>query len=1574
MQEINWDIFKAKFNDRQEKFEWLCSVLFAKEFNDGKGLFKYKNQTGIESELLQFNNEWIGFQAKFYETKLAVNQNEFKDSIDKAKKKNPQLTQILFYTNQSLTESSSTETKRSQFEVDIEQYAKSKGVQVIWRTHGWFETDDICQNQQSDYILKYFFSNEKSIIELDNELSNHTENILQNIHSCISWNDQIIQINRQSTLDEIKQKTNSAELFIVHGEAGAGKTALIKDLYDSFKESSKFYLFKATEFSDLKHENEIFKHYHDFSLSEFVKVYEEEPAKYFVIDSAEKFTDLDERSTSVLQSFLQELIKSGWKVILTTRNHYLADLKNIVVDSLELRFTSIDIPNLLTEQLEEIANQYNFKVPINKLLKTLLRNPFYLNEYLQSYEDSNQYFDLEKFKDTLWRKRIANASTLSSDTEKCFLQIARDRANTGGFIIQSEFDLKVLQWLVNSEIIQYHKDRQGYSISHDIYEEWALERIVDVAFLNLSSYKEFFNKIGQSLPIRRSFRNWLLEKLASDIENVKSFIRESIISKEIEQFWKDEILVSVLLSDYSESFFEIFEKEILEDYSFRSRIILLLQTACKEIDETLLNSLGIGHLDSTMKTNFMKPCGKGWDCFIDFVHKKQNQMIFHLDEIIQMLNEWNSKNKSGETTKKASKIALNYFVQLSNEDSQFGYSSRNERRENLIRIILNGASEIKESLKSIFDLIIKEEIERGDSFYQIAKTILVSPNESIEVIKVLPEEVLKLADLFWNVPEKERSNELAYGGHLMDYWEVIFGITTNYDLKYFPSSSFQTPIYYLLHYHPQITIDFIISFVNKTVEAYTKSNSLDEEIPEIDVVNDNETQKQFISSRLWCSYRGTTVSPDLFQSIHMALEKWLLYLAKSYPKNTIESWCLYLLRKSKSSSISAVIASIAIAYPEKLFDIAKILFQTKEFFFCDTSRLASESNALAPLGAGEWDYLTQRERMESNKLKHRQASLESLALQYQFDLGKESENDIEKRQQTIWEIFDRYYVKLPSIEIQTVEDKTWRLSLARMDLRKMTPELVEQSNQRFIQFKPSLESDIEIISQKAQEELKIMNEISALSWWSRFRFEGRQDKYEQYLHYESNPSLVIEETKKIIEKLGDTSDQFNLLKQHIPSYSCTVLIRDFADLLNDQEKNFCKDIIFQYANSLFEENHEYQIADGVEAAINAFPYLLKYFPEEKYKIKSILLLTLFNEYPLGFDKRICYYSIEAIINNKLWESSPEDANSIFLGYLSLVHKYNNLINPIRRELIQKGVYKFSFSLTIQRFKELYGSDLNMILDNQISFAQLTDLKGVRLTYLCTALNMLPVRLIDTNQAQFMQIICSLFAKNLFNKDSKRDTERMDYMLKHRFLDKFSAIVLNSPSDKCIEYIRPFLKNFSNCDNVAEFFKQFILAQDNFNQYEKFWFIWESFYNKIVDICSENNKRSYYSQNIIHSYLFAIDIWNKDIQEWHSLTDRQISFFEKVSKDMGHHPAVIYSLSTILNGVASKFQKEGISWISHILNNHSQHLSSNLETNTIFYLENLVRNFIFNNRDEIKTNRQIKNRLVTVLTMIRKRGQ
>ena len=87
MVKLNWDIFRAKFNENpHSNFEWFCYLLFCREYKQGNGIFRYKNQSAIETNPVEIGNEVIGWQAKFYETPLSNHKNEVLETLEKAKR------------------------------------------------------------------------------------------------------------------------------------------------------------------------------------------------------------------------------------------------------------------------------------------------------------------------------------------------------------------------------------------------------------------------------------------------------------------------------------------------------------------------------------------------------------------------------------------------------------------------------------------------------------------------------------------------------------------------------------------------------------------------------------------------------------------------------------------------------------------------------------------------------------------------------------------------------------------------------------------------------------------------------------------------------------------------------------------------------------------------------------------------------------------------------------------------------------------------------------------------------------------------------------------------------------------------------------------------------------------------------------------------------------------------------------------------------------------------------------------------------------------------------------------------
>jgi hypothetical protein len=432
----------------------------------------------------------------------------------------------------------------------------------------------------------------------------------------------------------------------------------------------------------------------------------------------------------------------------------------------------------------------------------------------------------------------------------------------------------------------------------------------------------------------------------------------------------------------------------------------------------------------------------------------------------------------------------------------------------------------------------------------------------------------------------------------------------------------------------------------------------------------------------------------------------------------------------------------------------------------------------------------------------------------------------------------------------------------------------------------------------------------------------------------------------------------------IPAYTCAVLMRDFADRLTDQDKEFCKEVLLGFAASPIElGTYYYQTGDGVEPAILSLPALLKCFPADHESIKSLLLALLLYRSPTETSS----FALRAILHS-LWDISFVDAQSLFVGYLLLKPAYERLSDEAREEHYRDFEFsEFSPELVWQRFTAKYERVIADTVSNKIAYSAVRDVANCELEVLNTAFQLLPLGTGDETHQHFVATIFPVFARRVF---ADRE-DKIDYTLKRGFLEKFAYFVLKSPTDQIPSYLQPFIANFHVSSDTAEFFSQFIWAEDRLVCYEEFWTVWNAFYGKIVELC-QNGKTRHSTQALVHNYLLAWSNWNPKAREWHTLKDRERVFFQKVAGEIGHEPAVFYSLLRFLNEIGASFFAEGIFWISDILQKQRLH-SEELEVNTEPYLENLVRKYILLKRNTVKSSIQVKRQILVILNFLVEKG-
>ncbi len=127
------------------------------------------------------------------------------------------------------------------------------------------------------------------------------------------------------------------------------------------------------------------------------------------------------------------------------------------------------------------------------------------------------------------------------------------------------------------------------------------------------------------------------------------------------------------------------------------------------------------------------------------------------------------------------------------------------------------------------------------------------------------------------------------------------------------------------------------------------------------------------------------------------------------------------------------------------------------------------------------------------------------------------------------------------------------------------------------------------------------------------------------------------------------------------------------------------------------------------------------------------------------------------------------------------------------------------------------------------------------------------------------------------------------------------------------------------------------------------------------------------KEVLINYLLAWRWWREGIEEWHSLKKESLFLYENASKDLGNIPSVLYSVVKVLNSIGSNFKDEGLEWIYTIVSTNPTLNLDDLESNTLFYIEKFLRKFIFVNRQKIKEEIILKNKIIPILDFMIERG-
>lgn len=210
-----------------------------------------------------------------------------------------------------------------------------------------------------------------------------------------------------------------------------------------------------------------------------------------------------------------------------------------------------------------------------------------------------------------------------------------------------------------------------------------------------------------------------------------------------------------------------------------------------------------------------------------------------------------------------------------------------------------------------------------------------------------------------------------------------------------------------------------------------------------------------------------------------------------------------------------------------------------------------------------------------------------------------------------------------------------------------------------------------------------------------------------------------------------------------------------------------------------------------------------------------------------------------------------------------------------------------------------------------------------------------------------------------------------YIVRLYIFRKLAHLTLEQDLSEIDLLLKPFVEQFTISKEMASFFDEIVGAADKNDRQEQFWYIWNQFYPTIIVIGMIKNNSNIHV--ILKSYLLAWDWWREDVKDWHNLKKENTLFYDNIVRDLGSNPSVLYCIAKVLNSIGSSFGSQGLDWIYEIIYNNTVLQLGNLEIKILHYLEKFLRTYIFHNKQKIKEEFRLKNKVIVVLDFIIKRG-
>lgn len=1517
MTEVSFDIFDAKFDKglRQEQFERLCLHVFCRYCKIEDGVFQYDNHSGIETIDVQYSGKWTGFQAKYFTKDLPGHKNDFLDSITKTRKHNTRVEKVLFFlpVNPSGVSAAADEGQKPAWMLEIEVFAAQKGIEVEW--FGLSRLRSVFAEKEMQYLARHYFCQNPDLWDCVSLFKRITESRMLITRNSIPFEGENIHLEHRKEIEQL-ENSDSRTITIISGAGGVGKSALVKDWFGSCATCANCALMmQPNDVVECFGEVEMSKAWRA-TTEDFLKMTAGEYGRrVLVVDSVEKLADGKDLSELLL--VLRGLFVGGWRIVLTTRTMFEKQIVSHFKTFMpEAKLDVMVVSPVGEDVLTALSRKYGFDLPANVQVRDAIRTSFNLAAYL-SCGNLKEAGSLKAFQDAVWTHFVMGDDP--ADTAgQVFCEYVEEKLRKEIRVLSVPAPTEDTRLLMRRGIIVPREGATGYFVAHDVYEEWAAIRMMS-GKLQEFGLTEFEKYVISSHGLRRGFQLLVGQRLA-EIEEGEDSLLWSFLNSARDSIRVDFVL-ALLRSESIGKFLKLHSGKLLEKDSF----------AFESIVAGAYN-FGRRPEGDLMLLSRQRPEEHSWREIIDFACANQEALQdVEAPTLLLLMQDWSLTHPENDSTTEACARFAWKAIAL----GKYGRAHLYHWKKQLADLVLSSSGCAKKKFEDEVRQHLSVPVnERNCILEEVCRRLLCDTMtaSSIVSIRYFPKLVRDLASAYWR---PERDPHKRY--HELERIECEYGLP-EYGFEYFPPSSFQGPTYMLLKTDLVATLLFIIDLVNACVADASRANPKRFDTVILTMPN-GEKIEQKISLGLWDCYRDKGYGehvPYLLKAVHMALERFLLEMSESRKNDeTCETILWMLLLKSKSASLTAVVASIVMAHPMEFVRLGLVLIAERKFFAYDARRHFAELQpdcvrALFPFPKREHDYI----RDLADKHSVRGVSLENVIWQYQI-ISSKVVPDLKQRVERLLDDYARGW------DAMTPADKFW---LTRIDVRRQNLKVSvdEKTNQSLISGELILGEDLQKRKEESEAFTADQRRMMKLAQWGTERIQGKTPPKDSAY---SDLKNVLKDFQWLMTRPVSASNSLDIVEPTARRATAAALIVFYRDELDRPLQRVCERVLLASLDLIFDDRYRRVKWDRVDVAIFAIPYLLPHLGWwNRVLVRNRFAMALLDETGDNFwgMDRICDFGMAGV---RAYFDHVGDKR--FVAWIQRAYRRHFLhYQAYMRYLMTPSAGSLFWKMRITLYRVLQKIHVKvpgfLVVDEWMAPRPKLAFQNTRRAYASSfmARHRLTFKVTEDDLAHWacnaigfhfppklsrreeMLIISNVkcVLEYLFRANRKRNSvgsHLYTSQMGRSYMKQLGYCLLNMSA----EGRKMFLVELAKVPQVLrkpQFLDCCLKAQYDQQRADGFWEIWNGLLPMIAAEFEKVPCRSYDSQQVLDVMALRPLYWEGDGQAWRGDKGQLPAYFDSLVTRCGKHRHLVVSIMNFVCGAGQQFLTMSLGWIDRAL--------------------------------------------------------